>query len=448
VQLTIDKLIYGGDGFARLPADEHGRGKAVFVPFVLEGERVEAAVVEEKPGFVRARADKILAGSPQRVEPGCPYFLQCGGCHYQHTGYENQLQIKAAILLETLRRGAKIELEPAQIPVQVHASPPWQYRNRTRMKLTAAPEFALGYFRFGSHELLPVEQCPISSPLINRAIQAVWQLGRAGKVNQQLFEIEFFANQSDTELLVEINVPDQYWKNKEKPNVVDFAADLRAAMPEITGVAVFRGTPSGALVREEVPDKLKDVFGADHLVYGTQFCQFQVSAGSFFQTNRHLTDVLLNLVIEGRSGELALDLYAGTGLFTLPLSQNFREVLAVEAAPFSFHDLKCNTPSNVRAVHDTTERYVGGIEADCGVGKEPHFDVVIVDPPRTGLGDKVAKSLGSLLTPRLTYVSCDPSTLARDLKVLLASGFQVEEIHLVDLFPQTFHIETVVQLER
>jgi len=167
-----------------------------------------------------------------------------------------------------------------------------------------------------------------------------------------------------------------------------------------------------------------------------------VSAGSFFQTNRHLTDVLLNLVTKSRSGDVALDLYAGTGLFTLPLSQNFREVVAVEAAPFSFFDLKRNTPSNVRAVHDITERFLHGVED----GRQ--FDLIVVDPPRSGLGEQVAKSLGSLLTPRLTYVSCDPSTLARDLKVLLAAGFQVEQVHLVDLFPQTFHIETVVQLTR
>jgi 23S rRNA (uracil1939-C5)-methyltransferase len=161
LQLSIEKLVYGGDGLARLPADEQGRGKAVFLPFVLEGEKVEAALLEEKPGFARARAEQILERSARRVEPPCPYFQRCGGCHYQYADYRHQLEIKAAILKENLRRIAKVDLDTELI---VHASPEWNYRNRTRLKIQTQPQFALGYYRHASHELLPVEQCPISSP--------------------------------------------------------------------------------------------------------------------------------------------------------------------------------------------------------------------------------------------------------------------------------------------
>jgi 23S rRNA (uracil1939-C5)-methyltransferase len=199
LQLTIEKLVYGGDGLARLPADEHGRGKAVFVPFVIEGERIEASLLEQKRGFARGRADAILQASPQRVEPQCRYFRSCGGCHYQHATYQHQLEIKATILKETLRRVAKRELETE---IRIHPSLPWNYRNRTRLKVRAAPEFALGYYKFGSHELLPVEQCPISSPLINRAIATFWQMGRGGMVPDGIQEIEFFANADDTQLLI------------------------------------------------------------------------------------------------------------------------------------------------------------------------------------------------------------------------------------------------------
>src|SRR6266545_666441 len=162
--LTIDKLIYGGDGLARLPADERGRGKAVFVPFVLEGEKIAASILEDKPGFARAQMEAILQPSSQRIQPSCPYFQRCGGCHYQHASYENQLTIKSAILRENLRRIAKLEL---QSQLNVHPSSPWNYRNRTRLQVRADSTFALGYFKTSSHELLPVEQCPISSPLIN-----------------------------------------------------------------------------------------------------------------------------------------------------------------------------------------------------------------------------------------------------------------------------------------
>jgi 23S rRNA (uracil1939-C5)-methyltransferase len=464
LQFTIEKLVYGGDGLARGPAGKPGRGKAVFIPFVLPGERVEAAVAEEKPGFMRARAEKILEAAPQRVQPHCPYFQACGGCHYQHTGYDQQLRIKTAILQETVRRLAKID--PPEI--RAHASPPWHYRNRARLKVRVSEpdnlgsdarrrqEFALGYYRFNSHELLPVEHCPISSPLINRAIAAVWQLGREGMVSNTVQEIEFFANAEDTRLLAELTLPDNYWKLPCKPSEAIFVRELRRILPEIAGVAAFRNAASGGekgqstaaperlLVREEVPKKLKEIFGDDELVYHTHCCEFHVSAGSFFQTNRYLTDTLVELVTANRSGDVALDLYAGAGLFTLPLSQNFRKVVAVESAPFSFHDLRRNTPSNVQAHRRTTESFlVSADELGTAV-----LGLVVVDPPRAGLGEAVASRLGRLQAGRLTYVSCDPSTLARDLKTLLASGFRIEEMHLVDLFPQTFHIESVTQLVR
>lgn len=438
MHLTIEKLIYGGDGLARGPATGHGKGKAVFVPFVLAGERIEARVVEEKPGFVRAKVHKVLQPTPERVAPQCPYFGECGGCHYQHAAYESQLQIKTGILRETLQRIGGIEGPP----VQAHPSVPWHYRNRTRMKVRSGDNFALGYFRGNSHTLLPVEHCPISSPLINRAMTAVWQLGRAHMVGDALVEIEFFANAADNQLLLEFTLPDQYWTRSRQPSLADFVTDLRHLVPEVAGVAAFRTTAQGPLVREEVPQQLRDAFGADELVYDTHGCEYHVSAGSFFQTNRYLTSTLLDLVTAGHNGDAALDLYAGAGLFTLPLSQSFREVTAVEAAPFSFHDLRRNTPSNVKAHRETTEEFLARPDAT------EEFDLVIVDPPRAGLGEKTAADLGRLRTSRITYVSCDPATLARDLKVLLAAGFRIEQLHAVDLFPQTYHIESIAHLVR
>jgi len=436
--LTIDKLIYGGNGLARLPADEKGPGKAVFLPFVLEGERVEAEIIEHKPGFARARAEKIIEASPHRIAPGCPYFGQCGGCHYQHAGYDHQLEIKSAILRETIRRVAKLELAQE---IRVHASPPWNYRNRTRLRLRTRP-FVLGYNRLRGSELMAIEQCPISSPLINRAIATLWELGRADKVSADVTEIEFFANADDTQLLAELTVQETGWGRGRKSDLLQFVRALRAALPEITGVAVFHATAQGGLEREDIPAELQQTFGADHLLYSTAAANYQVSAGSFFQTNRFLTDKLVELVTEGRSGDYALDLYAGTGLFSLMLSQSFREVGAVEAAPFSFHDLRQNCPSNVTGYRVAVEKFLTHLPEGAKA------DLVVVDPPRAGLGEKVARVLLSTGTPRITYVSCDPATLARDLTVLVKSGYRIEEVHLVDLFPQTFHIESVLQLVR
>jgi 23S rRNA (uracil1939-C5)-methyltransferase len=429
--LTIDKLIYGGDGLAHLPPDEHGRGKAVFVPFVLAGEQVEAEPVEEKPGFLRARLERVASASRLRSEPPCPYYQRCGGCHYQHTSYQHQLEIKQSVLRENLSRFAKLDWDGE---ITVHPSPPLHYRNRTRLQVRTKPEFMLAYYRHGSRELLPVDECPISSELINQAIAGIWEVGRGGHMPDPVREIEFFADDERKQLLIELY--------------------LDPSGSGTAGTSGFTFTPSGDIKRLELaffalsqgkqfrePQLMrpKDAdWAVPSLTYNAAGAQYRVSAGSFFQTNRFLTDEMVSLVTGGRSGEVALDLYAGVGLFAVPLAKSFVKVIAVEASTYSAADLKHNSPANVRAVRETTDRYMAKHTGS--------VDLIVVDPPRAGLGEKVTRALLRLAAPRITYVSCDPSTLARDLRALLAGGYRVEEMHLLDLFPQTFHIETLVQL--
>ncbi len=451
--LTIEKLIYGGDGLARLPAntpttvpatsksDDRGRGKAVFVPFVLAGEKIDATLTEQKPGFARATADSILEPSPHRIQPGCPHFGRCGGCHYQHSSYEHQLEIKKEILRESLQRLAKLEL---RFDIQVHPSPPWNYRNRSRLQIQTeqvrvSPAFAAGYFKLASHELLPVEECPISSPLINRGIAYLWQSGRAGKVPAGVREVEFFSSADDTQLLVDVGCA----REARRAAVRVWAEELCVALPEIAGVVAFREANPGDR-KAAAPEVLVTV-GADHLTYQTQRAPYRVSAGSFFQTNRHLTDELVKIVTAGQSGGLALDLYAGAGLFSTALASDFHHVVSVESSQTSSADLVYNRPTNGEAVQATSEQYLARTENAGRVGRP---DLVVVDPPRSGLGEGVARSLANLGAPRITYVSCDPATLARDLVPLLAAGYRAEQVHLVDLFPQTYHLETVIRLAR
>ena len=453
--LTIEKLIYGGDGLARLPAasdtdEARGRGKAVFVPFVLAAEKIEAALTEQKPGFARAHADAILEPSPHRVQPSCQYFSRCGGCHYQHASYEHQLEIKKEILRESLRRLAKLELP---FDIEVHPSPPWNYRNRSRLQVQANPAFAAGYFKLASHELLAVEECPISSPLINRGIACLWQSGRAGKVPKGAREVEFFANADDTQLLVDVGCAGA----ARRAAVRAWAEELRAAMPEIAGVVAFREPNPGD--RKAGAQEILVTVGAAFLTYQTQRAAYRVSAGSFFQTNRHLTDELVKIVTGGRSGklagELALDLYAGAGLFSTALACDFHHVVSVESSQTSTADLAYNQPSNGETAQATAEQYLAGVKNTGRAGKGAAFphaankpDLVVVDPPRSGLGERVAGLLATLGAPRVIYVSCDPATLARDLVPMLAAGYRVEQVHLVDLFPQTYHLESVVHLVR
>src|SRR5258708_26605079 len=229
--LSIEKLIYGGDGLARTPSGADGRSMAVFVPFVLPGERVDVEVRQEKPGFARGSVAELIEASPDRIDARCPYFRQCGGCHYQHIAYERQTEFKAGILRETLQRIAKIELKTE---IRLHASPPWNYRNRTRLQVQTVPEFALGYFRFGSHEFLPVRECPISSPLLNRVLARLAELHGLdcpGGVE----EIELFADAADERLLASAFCG----PGGDTKDLLRWAEALGRELPEISGVTFF-----------------------------------------------------------------------------------------------------------------------------------------------------------------------------------------------------------------
>ncbi len=436
MELRIEKWIYGGDGLARMAPDGTGRGKAVFVPFVLPGETIEATIAEERPGFARASLVEVKSASGARVDPRCPYFYRCGGCQYQHADYARQLEWKRDILVETLKRTAKINLSD----VQLHSAEPYQYRNRVRLKVHNEPGFAIGYHRVGTNDLLPVTECPISSPLVQKAIAATWKVGER-KSAEGLREIQFFANHADTNLLVEFYTE----RDTVAQSLQSFAETLRTELPGIVGVVVF---PSTTIAEDEdrAPLPLSKrassglAFGDSSLEYVTAVGTFRVSGGSFFQTNRFLIDELVMTAIGNAGSTTALDLYAGTGLFSAPLANRFDRVIAVEASPFSFADLQHNAPANVKPVQSTTEKYLESL------GRKSKLDLVLLDPPRSGMGEHTAQMLGRTGVPHITYVSCDPSTLARDVRVLGAAGYRIESAHLVDLFPQTFHMETVVQL--
>lgn len=443
MELIIEKLIYGGDGLARLPADPQGRRKAVFVPLALPGETIEARIIEEKPGFARAQLERVLTPSPDRITPGCQYFGECGGCHYQHVGYEQQLELKKSILRETIERIAKVELPD----ITAHASPPWHYRNRTRMHVHHEPEFAIGYYCMGSRKLLPVRECPISAEVINRALLAVWEIG--SEIPKEVAEVEFFCNEDEQQLMIELWVQGTSSDLEKKFQPV--ADRLQAALPQLASVTVLRQPRRGKDSTEPVaaPEldenasrgSLLGVFGEAALTYHAAGFDYRVSAGSFFQTNRFLAEELVRLATANRRGNLGFDLYAGVGLFSLPLAKSFEQVIAVESSPSSLADLRHNAPSNVRVTSSTAEQFLSRKQK-----QSPDF--VLVDPPRAGLGPKIAAAIAGLGAQEISYVSCDPSTQARDLAPLLKAGYHISEAHLIDLFPQTYHIESFIRLVR
>jgi len=430
---SIEKLVYGGDGLVRTPPDADGRSMAVFIPFVIPGERVEADVSPGKSGFARGVVTCFVEPSPDRVEAFCPYFQRCGGCHYQHIPYERQLEFKASILRETFARVAKIRLNDE---IKLHASPPWHYRNRSRLRVQTAPEFAVGYFRMGSHELLPVRECPVSSPLINRVLARLNDLGGC-QCPEAVEELELFADGTDEHLLA--------WafcrSGADKPSLLRWAEEVRREAPLVCGLSFYASRKRS---EDETPGDLKCLAqsGDTAIVYQAYGTDYRVSAASFFQVNRHLIDDLIGTVTGNASGDVALDLYAGAGLFSAALARSFRHIFAVEASQTAQRDLVHNSPANVKAVSARTEDYLRSRP----VRRRP--DLIVIDPPRAGLGNSVTRSLVELGAARMRYVSCDPATLARDLVPLLAAGYRVAETHLFDLFPQTYHIESVVLLTR
>jgi 23S rRNA (uracil1939-C5)-methyltransferase len=443
MRLRIEKAIYGGDGLARVPSLEAApdqtaqslAGKTVFVSATLPGELVEARIVADRRSFATGELDSILEPSPERVVPGCEYVPRCGGCQYQHANPDYQLQMKLDILKETLQR-AHLAVPGA---VGSLAGPAWGYRNRIRLHVTKVPGIGLGYRQRGSHNLLPVTHCPIAAPLLEQAVAAVARLAGESGLADLCDEVEFFTNSEQDALLVSL------WSGRPQPRrsreraLENFAEQLHTQLPALTGVGLFSpGEPAGQITH----------WGQRFLTYTVSGHAYRVSLGGFFQVNRFLLPGLLELVLgDGsggkRSGRLAWDLYSGAGLFAQAL--DFENVTAVESAGFSADDLKHNLAGKPhRVVRSNTLEFLRSQTRGPSQAKP---ELILVDPPRAGLGKEVCTHLASIAAPVIVYISCDPATLARDLQTLLQFGYFLQTIHLVDLFPQTFHMETVAILK-
>jgi 23S rRNA (uracil1939-C5)-methyltransferase len=395
-EVEIEKWVYGGDALAR---DE---GQVLLAPFALPGERVRLETVRERAGVVEARVAEVLQPAPERIAARCAVFGRCGGCHYQNADYPYQLARKVEILREVLQRVGKFD---APEEIETVAGEPWGYRNRSQFHCGPG---GIGYLAAGSHELVAVEECPISAPAINAALKALRGMRRERAWPRFLRELELFTNGQQTM----INALETEGRRGLARGFFNWAAER------------IPGANEGAL----------DVEAAGF--------RFQVSHGSFFQVNRFLADALVERALRRAEGRRAVDLYAGVGLFTLPLAKKFERVDAVELTKSALNDLQENTARAGVPVHieaGMAEDYLDKLE------KGPDF--VLADPPRRGLGARAVKRLAELKPPRLTIVSCDPATLARDLVGLHEGGYKVAALTLVDLFPQTFHLETVADLE-
>lgn len=396
--LEIEKLVFGGDGLARQGS------KAVFVPFVVPGESVDAEVTQAAGGLLRCADVRVKRKSEHRCDPPCPVFGQCGGCHYQHMTYRSECDWKREILRETLRRIGGIEWDA---PIEVVTAEPFGYRNRTQLHVRRRGRRSqVGFHAARSHRLVPASQCSINSPKLN-AVQGVLEgMARRRELPPSLRTIEVFTNEEG----VQLNFP-----RRSGPLPAKFWARVSNRL----GVS-GPGAPLDYRCGEDV---------------------FRVSGRSFFQVNRHLVSRLSGLVLGDAAGGRALDLYAGAGLLTLPLARRFRHVVAVDSSPSAMRDLHANARRAglaVRAVQMNVDAYLRGCT--------DRPDLIVADPPRGGLGARVVRRMANLAAGRMRLLSCDPATLARDIKGLAACGYSLEGLTLVDLFPQTYHVETVATL--
>jgi 23S rRNA (uracil1939-C5)-methyltransferase len=426
MRVTIEKLIYGGEGLA------HHDGHTVFVPFVLPGEETEVETVEQKKKFIRGRAQKLLTASAERIAPACRHFSACGGCHYQHIPYDAQLRYKTQILRETLERIGRVKWEG---PIAAHASPPWGYRNRAQWKVRplahadaardAATRLGIGYFRAGSTALCAVEECPILSPRLAETLAALRRVIASGEMPATLREVEVFADSADARIILNGSFAGFH------ASAATLVSKFRRSLPWLESVLLIDTTSNRM-----------DLDGPGYL--HTEVCgtRFRVGHMSFFQVNRFLAEEMTRVVAEGDGGSLALDLFAGVGLFAAALAPKFKRVIAVEANPASARDLAESLAPMANT--EAREADVDAFLSSCKVTP----DLAVIDPPRAGMSPAALARLTKLAPPRIAYVSCDPSTLARDLAILTAADYAIEELHLFDLFPQTFHIESLVRLTR
>jgi 23S rRNA (uracil1939-C5)-methyltransferase len=437
LQVRIEKVVYGGLGIARIPDEpDASRSSVAFVPYTLPGELIDA---ERSAGANELRALRIVESSSKRVQPACPHFGTCGGCHLQMASYGEQLRLKTAVLRESLARAGVGDVPE----ITSHAGEPWHYRNRIRLHVTRSDSrLRLGYRERESREVLPITTCPIAADLLWNAAEALLALAeRDADMRRWLTaaaEVELFCDAEMSQLQTTLLCSGTSFPATESFHRA--MAMLQREVSQLAGAGALRVHSRTGQPQQEIAK-----WGADGLNYEVAGERYWVTRGGFFQVNRFLLPTMLDLVCSNRSGQIAWDLFAGVGLFARVLARQFHQVTAVEANPAAARELN-SALQRLGSRHRGITAVIDDFLRDAAVQRE-RPDLVVLDPPRAGAGVEACDLLVRIAPPQVVYVSCDPVTLGRDLAVL-QRGYEIEALHLVDLFPQTYHQEAVVQLRR
>lgn len=417
LELRTERLAFGGSAIAR-----HD-GRAIFVAFAAPNELVRVEILEVEKTFARAKVVEVLEPGPDRIEPRCQHFGECGGCNYQHVNYEAQVAAKSEFVHDALTRIGKFDW---QEPIAVHHAEPWNYRSRTQLKLKATSGMRSDG-RSGRLRKKERKQMMEASAEADLAAEAKGSAPRSPVVGFH------YANTHTVLDLKECPVL--------SPELEQGIATVREAvtgMPRREWPYQIEGSSGidGASYSPDLPGMRKDL--VEHEVLGFRYL---IEPESFFQGNRHLVHRLVECAVGGEEGGLAFDLYAGVGLFSLPLSKKFERLIAVEderrACTLGRVNVKTNGCNNVHYLRKTTEQFLQS--------NKERPDLVLMDPPRLGAKPAIPMLL-KLAAKRLVYVSCDPQTLARDLRTLVDGGYELESVEALDMFPQTYHVEAVAKL--
>ncbi len=404
LEVELTGIAHGGSAFGRC------EGRIVFVPYTIPGERVRVRIMDEKPRYAHGEAVEILKASPARLEAPCPHFGPglCGGCQFQHVAYQHQLELKRQVVLDQLRRIGRLEA-PDVLPT-IPSPVQWHYRSHSTF--TMSPEGRLGFYSDDGRSILPVEVCHILHPALLELFQQL-DLDAEG-----IERVKFQVGSDPADRMLVIQTTD------------DLPPEIEVDVPVSVNLLLSDNEPV-------------NLVGSPQVVYQVLGRDFRVTAGGFFQVNLPVAAILVEQVLHHLApgaGETVLDLYSGVGLFTAFIAERAGLVVSVESYPPAASDAEVNLADleNVEIIEGPVEAVLEDLEGP--------IDAIVLDPPRTGVSEVVVKQLGRLAARRIVYVSCDPATLARDVHQLAGHGYRLRVVQPVDMFPQTYHIETVAVL--
>jgi 23S rRNA (uracil1939-C5)-methyltransferase len=403
-ETKIEKLVYGGMGIGR------HQGKVVFVPFSIPGDHLLVQPIDEKKTFIRAEILQILKSGNGRISAVCPYFGKCGGCHWQQLDYLRQVEAKRQILEEILHHRFP---ETLDLPIVMRACPqPWAYRSRARVQTRGSGSAStVGFFRAASHAIEDVQHCPLFRPFLNDALSSLRQ-----------------------------------FKSKDRDPLPQ-EWDLACSEENVTWAATRTGSIPAEVLLPSIETRT-----SDEVILRRKIGEFDYSTtpSAFFQANDFMISELVRLVQESTQNAgsgTALDLFSGVGLFSLPLARFYKKIIAVETSPASCR--LCSANASIAGLD--------GIQIVCAdvlawmhskAASDLQFDLIVLDPPRTGAGIGVMERIKEWAPDTIVYVSCDPQTLSRDLAMLSPAKYEIRFVEGLDLFPQTYHFETVVRLAK